>query len=101
MYEDPGDYTELRTDSNFVFITGDNRQACIDVQINDDTLLEELEFFSVQVVPGPGGLSAQIQLDPVLTFVVIQDNDCKCPVLLFSLPGYFYLSIYLHMLAEE
>ena len=101
MYEDPGDYTELRTDSNFVFIIDDNRRACIDVNIIDDPLLEGAEIFSVQVVPGPGGLPPQIQLDPVLTFVVIQDNDCKCPVLLFSLPGYFYLSIYLHILAEE
>ena len=79
MYKDPGDYTELRTDSNFVFITGDNRRACIDVQINNDTLLEELEFFSVQVVPGPDGLSDNIRLAPDLTFVEILDNDCKCP----------------------
>ena len=79
MYEDPGDYTELRTNSNFVFITDVMRRACIDVQINDDTLLEELEFFSVQVVPGPDGLSDNIQLAPDLTFVEILDNDCKCP----------------------
>ena len=79
MYKDPGDYTEFRTDSNFVLITGVNRRACIDVQINNDTLLEELEFFSVQVVPGPDGLSDNIQLDPDITFVEILDNDCKCP----------------------
>ena len=101
MYEDPGDYTGLRTDSNLVFITGDNHRACIDINIIDDPLLEGAEIFSVQVVPGPGGLPPQIQLDPVLTFVVIQDNDCKCPVLLFSLPRYFCLSFYLHILAEE
>ena len=79
MYKDPGDYTELRTDSNFVFITGDNRRACINATINDDPLLEELEFFSVQVVPGPDGLSDNIRLAPDLTFVEILDNDCKCP----------------------
>ena len=49
------------------------------VNIIDDPLLEGAEIFSVQVVPGPGGLPPQIQLDPVLTFVVIQDNDCKWP----------------------
>ena len=79
MYEDPGDYTELRTDSTFVFISDENRRACIDVNIIDDPLLEGAEIFSVQVVPGPGGLSAQIRLDPDLTFVKILDNDCKCP----------------------
>ena len=78
MYEDPGDYTELRADSTFVFITNENRRACVDVMINDDTLLEELEFFSVQVVAGPDGLSPQIRLEPDLISVEILDNDCKC-----------------------
>ena len=55
------------------------RRACIDVHINDDTLLEELEFFSVQVVTGQDGLSDNIRLAPDLIFVEILDNDCKCP----------------------
>ena len=79
MYEDHGDYTELRTDSNFVFISDENRLACVDVNINDDDLLEEVEFFSVQVVPGLDSLSEKIRLDPDLTFVEILDNDCKWP----------------------
>ena len=79
MYEDPGDYAELRTDSNFVSITGENRRACIDVVIIDDDLQEEVEFFSVVVVLGPDGLSEKIQLAPNLTFVKILDNDCKWP----------------------
>ena len=79
MYEDPGDYTEIRADSTFVFISDENRRACIDVEINDDALLEELEFFSVQVVPGLDGLSDNIRLAPDLAFVEILDDNCKCP----------------------
>ena len=79
IYEDPGDYTELRTDTNFVFITDGERQGCINILINDDTLLEEVEFFSVVVVPGPDGLPENIRLAPNLTFVEILDNDCKWP----------------------
>ena len=78
MYEDPGDYIELRADSTFVIISDENRGECIDVQINDDALLEELEFFSVQVAPGPDSLSDSIRLAPDLTFVEILDDDCKC-----------------------
>ena len=73
---DPGDYTALRTDTNFVIITDETRRACINVNIYDDTLLEEVEFFSVQVIPG---LFPNIRLDPDLTFVEILDNDCKWP----------------------
>ena len=40
-----------------------------------------MEFFSVQIVPPSGGLPANIQLDPDLTFVEILDNDGKFPVL--------------------
>ena len=79
MYEDPGDYTELRTDSTFVIISDANRGVCFDVVINDDALLEEVEFFSVQVVSGPDGLLESIRLAPDLTFVEILDNDCKWP----------------------
>ena len=78
MYEDPGDYTELRADSTFVIISDANRGACFDVVINDDALLEEREFFSVQIVP-PDGPSPKIRLNPDITFVEILDNDCKCP----------------------
>ena len=78
MYEDPGDYTERRTDSTFVIISDANRGQCIDVVINDDVLLEEREFFSVQIVP-PDGLSPNIQLNPDITFVEILDDNCKCP----------------------
>ena len=79
MHEDSGDYTELRADSTFVIISDDNdRRACINVTIDNDALLEEVEFFSVQIVR-PDGLSANIQLDPDLTFVEILDNDCKWP----------------------
>ena len=76
---DPHDYIALRTDSNFVFITDETRRACINVYINDDALLEEVEFFSVQVVSGPHGLLESIRLAPDLTFVEILDNDCKWP----------------------
>ena len=78
MHEDPGDYTELRADSTFVIISDENRRVCIDVVINDDILLEEVEFFSVQIVP-PDVLSPNIRLDPDLTFVEILDDDCKWP----------------------
>ena len=76
---DSGDYTALRIGANFVFITDETRRACINVNIYDDTLLEEVEFFSVQVVPESGGLSPNIRLAPDLTFVEILDNDCKWP----------------------
>ena len=78
MYEDPGDYTKRRADSTFVIISDENRGACIDVVINNDILLEEVESFSVQIVP-PDGLSPNIRLIPDITFVEILDDDCKCP----------------------
>ena len=57
----------------------ETRRTCINVVLNDDTLLEEVEFFSVVVVPGLDGLSENIRLAPNLTFVEILDNDCKWP----------------------
>ena len=74
-----GDYTAFRTDTDIIFITNEARRTCINVNINDDTLLEEVEFFSIVFVPGLGGLSPNIRLAPNLTFVEILDNDCKWP----------------------
>ena len=78
MYEDPGDYIERRADSTFVIISDEDHRVCVDVVINNDALLEEVEFFSVQIVP-PDGLSPNIRLDPDMTFVEILDDNCKCP----------------------
>ena len=50
--------------------------------ITNDTLVEKVEFFSVQVIPPRSGLPTNIRLDPDQTFVEILDNDCKCPVLI-------------------
>ena len=80
MGQDPGDYTALRTN---ITLTGEPPfRRCINIVIINDTLLEKVEFFSVQTVPPSDGLPANLRFDPVLTFVEILDNDSKCPVLI-------------------
>ena len=82
LHADPGDYTALVADSDLFFdiIDDDTRRTCIEVVINDDNLLEGVEFFSIEVVPDPfvTNFPSNVRLDPPLTFVEIRDNDGKC-----------------------
>ena len=99
MYEDPGDYTELRTDTSAIYLGGEIHRGCINIHITDDILLEEVEFFSVQAVPPEGGLPQRVFLDPDLTFVEIMDNDCKCLALIIIFSSTFNLhlhAVYMH-----
>ena len=82
MHEDPGDYVALQADNDLFFdiINDTIRQTCVQIEIIDDRLLEEVEFFSIRVVPDLffTDFPMNIQLDPDVTFVEILDNDCKC-----------------------
>ena len=82
LHEDPGDYTALVVYSDIFFDIIDDytRRTCIEVEINDDNLLEGLEFFSLEIVPDPfvTNFPSNIRLEPDVTFVKIRDNDCKC-----------------------
>ena len=83
LHEDPGDYIALVNDSDLFFdiIDNDFRRTCIEVEIIDDDILEGVEFFSIEVAPDPfvTNFPSNVLLDPVVTFVEILDNDCKCP----------------------
>ena len=82
MDQDPGDYTALRTNTSLIIITGElPRRGCINIMIINDTLVEKVEYFSVQVISPRSGLPTNVRLDPDRTFVEILDNDCKSPVL--------------------
>ena len=84
LHEDPGDYTALHEDvSAFYTAINDNtRRTCLQVEIIDDELLEEMEFFSIEIFSFPYVTDLEfptdVQLDPDVAFVEILDNDCKC-----------------------
>ena len=85
LHEDPGDYVALHAVNDLFtdIIANDTRRTCIEVVIVDDGLLEELEFFSIEVVPDPFVVNmmefpSNVRLDPNVTFVEILDNDGKC-----------------------
>ena len=78
MHEDPSDYTKLQEDSDvFDIINNHTRRTCIEVLINDDDILEGVEFFSIEVVPDPfvTDFPTNVLLDSYLIFVEI--SDCK------------------------
>ena len=80
LHEDPGDYVALQEDVFTDIIANDTRRTCIEVTIVDDGLLEEPEFFSIEVVPDPFVMMfpSNVLLAPDVTFVEILDNDGKC-----------------------
>ena len=54
------------------------RRSCINIQIVDDELLENTEFFNLNLERN--GLHERIRLDPVHGIVEITDNDGMCTV---------------------
>ena len=80
LHEDPGDYTALQEDNDLFYelINDDTRRTCIEVEVNDDDLLEGVEFFSIEIVPDPfvTDFHSNVRLEPAVTSVEILDCEC-------------------------
>lgn len=64
--------------NTFVFLAGDSRQMCIDIQITDDDEQENNEMFTTRFDLNPllgGFMDGRFRYDPNVTEIVIIDND--------------------------
>ena len=72
----PGDY---RAVSESISLSPTLSEACVDVEVEDDSAVESNECLTVSLSPLDGGLS--VELSPNSTTVCITDNDgmyCRC-----------------------
>lgn len=53
-----------------VFGTGANIVECVDITINDDSLMEPMEEFTVSITRGPG-TDSRVQLGPPSSITII------------------------------
>ena len=66
----PGDY---RAVSESISLSPTLSEACVDVEVEDDSAVESTECLTVSLSPLDGGLS--VELSPNSTTVCITDND--------------------------
>ena len=65
-----GDY---RAVSESISLSPTLSEACVDVEIEDDSAVESTEYLTVSLSPLDGGLS--VELSPDSTTIYITDND--------------------------
>ena len=66
----PGDYRGVAEE---VFLSLVHPEACVDVEVEDDSAVESTENLTVSLSPLDGGLS--VKLNPGSTTIYIIDND--------------------------
>ena len=66
----PGDY---RAVSESISLSPTLSEACVDVEIEDDSAVESTEYLTVSLSSLDGGLS--VELSPDSTTIYITDND--------------------------
>ena len=69
----PGDY---RTVAENIYLSSSVSEACVVVEIQDDSAVESTEYLTVSLSSLLAGQA--LELDPNTTTIYITDNDSKC-----------------------